>query len=98
MVPRAVGAVRSICCETLPKLRTLPRAMPRPAELPRISGRFWITRTGPGGVPRLTSKVCPGVAGGLGTLKRCGALAMRGTVFHPAQVLPGRQNHPLAGR
>ena len=52
------------------------------------------TRTGPTAAPRLTTKVCPGAAGGLGTLKLAGAFAIRGTVFHPAQVLPGCQNHP----
>ena len=86
--------LRSICCETRPRLRTLPRATPRPAEPLRTSAWFVISRTGPAGATRLTAKVRPGVAGGLGTLKVRGAFVMRGTVFHPAQVLPGCQNQP----
>ena len=43
---------------------------------------------------RLTSKVRPGVAGGLGALKVWGAFTIRGPVFHPAQMLPGCQNQP----
>ena len=60
----------------VPRLRTLPRATPRPAESPRISdlpgpGSRTLTPTG---ALRLTIKVCPGVAGGLGTLKCCGGI------------------------
>ena len=99
MVPRADAGPdadpgRSTCCEILPKLRTLPRATPRPAESLRIADLPWITPVAPTGAPRLTIKVCPGVLGNLGALKCCGAFTMRGTVFHPVQVLPGCQNHP----
>lgn len=66
--PRA-ELVRSICCETFPRLRTLPRATPRPAESLRTSALFWTTRTGLTGAMRLTSNVRPGAAGGLGALK-----------------------------
>jgi hypothetical protein len=87
-------AGRSTCCEILPKLRTLPRATPRPAESLRMFDLPWITPVAPAGAPRLTIKVCPGAVGILGALKCCGAFTMRGTVFHPVQVLPGCQNHP----
>jgi hypothetical protein len=63
-------AGRSTCCEILPKLRTLPRATPKPAESLRISDLPWITPAAPTAAPRLTTKVCPGVVGILGTLKR----------------------------
>lgn len=86
--------VRSICCATFPRLRTLPRATPRPAEPPRIPALFWTTPTGLTGAARLTSNVRPGVAGGRGTLKVWGARAMLGPVFHPAQLVPGCQNQP----
>jgi len=49
-------------------------------------------------VPRFTTRVCPGVAGGLGTLKVRGALATRGTLFQPDQVRPGCQNQPWLGK
>jgi hypothetical protein len=91
-VPDA-DADRSACCEILPKLRTLPRATPRPAESVRMFDLPWITPLTPTGA-RLTIKVCPGVVGILGALKCCGGFTMRGTVFHPVQVLPGCQNHP----
>lgn len=85
---------RSICCETFPRLRTLPRATPRPAESLRIPALFWTTRTGFTGAMRLTSNVRPGVAGGFGALNVRGARAMLGPVFHPAQLFPGCQNQP----
>jgi hypothetical protein len=97
MVPRPdvdTDAGRSPCCEIRPKLRTLPRATPRPAESLRIADLPWIAPVIPMGAPRLTSNVCPGVVGIRGALKCCGAFTMRGTVFHPVQVLPGCQNHP----
>jgi hypothetical protein len=89
-----VELVRPICSEIFPRLRTLPRATPRPAESLRISALFWTTRTGLAGAKRLTNRVRPGVAGGLGALKAWGAFTIRGTVFHPAQVRPGCQNQP----
>ena len=92
--PRDADTGRSTCCEILPKLRTLPRATPRPAESLRIADLPWITPVAPTGTPRLTIKVCPGAVGILGALKCCGGFTMRGTVFHPVQVLPGCQNHP----
>ena len=74
MVPRADAGPdadpgRSTCCEILPKLRTLPRATPRPAESLRIADLPWITPTAPTGAPRLTIKVCPGVLGDLGRVE-----------------------------
>ena len=87
-------AGRSTCCEILPRLRTLPRATPRPAELLRISDLPGTTPTPPDGIPRLTSKVCPGAAGGRGALKVCGGFTMRRPVFQPVHVLPGCQNQP----
>jgi len=85
---------RSTCCEIRPKLRTLPRATPRPAESLRIADLPWIAPLRPTGAPRLTIRVCPGAVGILGALKCCGGFTIRGTVFHPVQVLPGCQNHP----
>lgn len=88
------GDGRPTCCEILPRLETLPRATPRPAELRRISDLPCTAPNVPTGIPRLTTKVCPGAAGGRGGLKRCGAFTIRSPVFQPVHVLPGCQNQP----
>ena len=96
-VPRATDEP-SICRETLPRLRTLPRGTPNPAELPRNWILFWTTPAEGNCVPRFTTRVCPGVAGGLGKLNVRGGLVIAGEVFHPAQEFHGCQNQPLPAR
>jgi hypothetical protein len=80
--------------EILPRLRTLPRGIPKPAESPRNGIRFCSTPPGEEIVLRFTIRVRPGVAGGLGKLNCRGGFVICGTVFHPDQEFPGSQNQP----
>ena len=83
-------------CETLPRSRMLPRGIPSPAELLRITIRPGDTPTAGRG-PRVTTTVLfPGADGGCGAVKRGGGLTIRGLVFHPAQdpVFPGCHIQP----
>ena len=96
-VPLATGELSS-CRDTLPRLRTLPRGTPKPAELPLNRILSWTALAEGNCVLRFTTKVCPGRAGGLGKLKVRGGFVIPGAVFHPAQELPGCQNHPLPAR
>src|SRR5207244_5397468 len=83
------------CWETLARLCTLPRGIPKPAESLRTIIRFGLP--GPGKGPRFTITVCPGEAGGRGATNCRGGLTTRGSGCHPVQY-PGCHTHPYAGR
>src|SRR5215510_3311960 len=98
-MPREGGTVRTVanplCCtsrDTLPRLFTVPRGTPSPAEP-------FCTRTRRGG-SLVVSTGCPTVTvalpccGGRGTGKRLGGLVRRGTVYHSPPKAPGAHIQP----
>src|SRR5262245_65291702 len=98
-MPREGGTVRTVanplCCssrETLPRLFTVPRGTPSPAE-PFCTNTCregpLVVRTG-----RPTLTVALPCCGARGTGNRLGGLVSRGTVYHPPPRAPGAHIHP----
>ena len=82
------------CCDTLPKSRMLPRAIPKPAESPRIT-TLLPDLAGLTNGPRWTTIVlCADVAGGCGGANCRGGFITLGPVFHPRPEPPGCHAHP----
>lgn len=85
-------------CESLDRLSTPPRGMPRPAELLRITTLLpkkppFVVEAG----PRLTATVLVPLVGARGTTKPAGGFIITGREYQGVHAPPGCHAHPYPG-
>jgi hypothetical protein len=82
------------CCETLARLRMLPRGMPKPAESSRITTLLAAPAAATDGPRWTTIVLCADVAGGCNGMNCRGGFITLGTVFQARPEPPGCQPQP----